>query len=111
MSLTRCSYEKSYLQRSPHLILLNPEYYDTDLRPALARWAVLWLTLKGLTIDAQVEPAVLAYLEGHRQTIAGLSDPCDVMLLNMCCDWVCCFLPHILQKIDRYLSVLQTIVN
>lgn len=36
------------VQRTPHLILLSPEFYATELRPLLARWLVIWLRANGL---------------------------------------------------------------
>merc|ERR1719502_662217 len=36
-------YELRALQRSPHLVLLNVEWYHQTMRPVLARWMLLWL--------------------------------------------------------------------
>ena len=55
-----------YLQRTPHLVLLNVDYYHQDLKPVLARWALLWLAKEGLVVDPTTEPQLLAYLQGSR---------------------------------------------
>ena len=50
-------YETRALQRSPHLVLLNVEWYHERLRPALTAWMLLWLEanhVSGLT-PAQVD--------------------------------------------------------
>ena len=58
------------LQRSPHLVLLNVEWYHTAMRPVLARWMLLWLEanhISGLT-SAQIE----AYISGKPAPASGL---------------------------------------
>ena len=36
-------YAKRALQRSPHLVLLNVEWYHECMRPVMAQWMLLWL--------------------------------------------------------------------
>ena len=36
-------YEKHALQRSPHLTLLNEEWYAREMKPVMAKWLLLWL--------------------------------------------------------------------
>ena len=36
-------YEQHTLQRSPHLTLLNEEWYVAAMKPIMARWMLLWL--------------------------------------------------------------------
>ena len=36
-------YEQRALQRSPHLVLLNLEWYRAAMQPIMARWVALWL--------------------------------------------------------------------
>ena len=50
-------YKLRALQRSPHLVLLNAEWYHQKMRPVMARWCMLWLEanhVAGLTFD-QIE--------------------------------------------------------
>jgi hypothetical protein len=83
-------------------VLLNGDYYHTTLKPILAQWAVLWLKQQGMHInsDAQ-ETAVLSFISGKRAPILDIDSPRDFRMLNLACDWITCFVPHILQKIDR----------
>lgn len=36
-------YEQRALQRSPHLTLLNTDWYNSTMKPIMARWLLLWL--------------------------------------------------------------------
>ncbi|EKU21651.1 nxn protein, partial [Nannochloropsis gaditana CCMP526] len=36
-------YSQHALQRSPHMILLDKAFYEARLKPALAKWALLWI--------------------------------------------------------------------
>jgi hypothetical protein len=36
-------YELRAIQRIPHVILLNPDYYHAELKPVMASWLCLWL--------------------------------------------------------------------
>ena len=36
-------YEQRALQRSPHLVLLNVEWYHAEMKPMMAQWMMLWL--------------------------------------------------------------------
>ena len=82
-------------------MLLNVDYYHQDLKPVLARWALLWLAKEGLVVDPTTEPQLLAYLQGSRTAPNQVESGRDFQLLNLCSDWLCCFMPHCLQKIDR----------
>ena len=42
-NVIEAGYEQKALQSSPHLTLLNPEWYHTTMRPVMARWQMLWL--------------------------------------------------------------------
>ena len=34
------------LQHKPHLVLLNRQFYVRELKPLLAQWIVVWLSLQ-----------------------------------------------------------------
>ena len=45
-------YAEHTLQRSPHLTLLNEEWYVREMKPVMAKWMQLWLEanhVSGLT--------------------------------------------------------------
>lgn len=65
-------YECRALQRSPHLVLLNEEFYSTRLRPIIARWMVLWLTSNQLG-GALTSPMLIAYLTGDASHLDGVA--------------------------------------
>ena len=37
------AYKLRALQRSPHLVLLNAEWYHAKMMPVMAKWMLLWL--------------------------------------------------------------------
>ena len=39
--------ERRCIQRAPHPVLLDPPFYEAHMRPALTRWALLWLADRG----------------------------------------------------------------
>jgi len=38
-------YDQRVLQRTPHLVVLNRDFYRKHIMPLLAQWLVLWLSL------------------------------------------------------------------
>ena len=98
-------YKKSFLQRSPHMVLLSEEFYMRDLKPILGEWTVLWLLRQGFDLTKVTQQRLLKYILGSRREeaaiVADLDDPNAMKALNLCCDWLNSFLPHVLQKIDR----------
>ena len=72
------------LQRSPHLVLLNADWYHTEMRPVMARWAYLWMEANHL-MGVSMEDAVAytehgppkttkAMLEAEKSQIEGLKE-------------------------------------
>ena len=62
-------YELRALQRSPHLVLLNVEWYHQAMRPIMAQWMMLWLEanhVAGLSSE-QIE----AYITSRAELVAG----------------------------------------
>ena len=63
-------YEQRALQRSPHLVLLNVEWYHQQMRPVMAQWMMLWLEanhVAGLCSE-QME----AYITSRAEPLAGI---------------------------------------
>ena len=42
-ALIEDGYARRALQRSPHLVLLNVDWYHEQMRPLMAKWMLLWL--------------------------------------------------------------------
>ena len=57
-------YDTHALQRSPHMILLDNAFYDRLLRPAVARWALIWLHDHFTGKVETSQDVLLRYLEG-----------------------------------------------
>ena len=56
-------YSAKSLQRLPHVTLLNPDFYHSQLKPILAEWAYLWLQKQHLH-GIEREEAIKYVLEG-----------------------------------------------
>jgi hypothetical protein len=90
------------LQRVPHLVLLNREFFDKKMLPLLARWALLYLQphVAGRVPDA----ALLAHLAEKKLAdelvLRGLSGE-TLQLVNLTRDWLHSYLPHVLAKVNR----------
>jgi hypothetical protein len=94
------------MQRHPHLVVLDPEFYHQKMKPVIAKWVLLWLYkhfVGQVNVDNEI---LLAYLQGDEsQSVrdaveAGLL-PESKKLLNLATSWVCSLLIHVLSKIDR----------
>lgn len=97
------------LQSSPHLVLVSKPFYETTLRPLLAKWVQLWLASKGVALGALTtgeDPVARCLLQGFTDPAAcqaiqtGLSTE-HRQLVQLAHDWLQSYLPHCLAKINR----------
>jgi hypothetical protein len=96
------------LQKVPHVVLLNVDWYNHQLLPVLAEWMYMWLEAQHLTGLSEMD--VIKYLKegANNEYNTQLAELIDTKLssnhkkmLNLSRDWLCSYLPHCLQKIDR----------
>ncbi|OQS06902.1 hypothetical protein THRCLA_20266 [Thraustotheca clavata] len=96
------------LQRFPHLVLLDNNYYDNELRPILAELAHGWLShhfkMGKCTLTKE---HILTYMQCEKLDLTeqkhveeGLSEH-GLKLLNLAREWIRTLLPHCLSKINR----------
>lgn len=108
-------------QSVPHLVLLNEEYYFSDLAVGISRWAVTWLrqqpTVKSdLAVVEEASFELFAEADEHFTQYICKSGPArkqgaefvtrhcsekTIQLLNLSRDWVLVYLPHVISKIHR----------
>lgn len=105
-------YTSHALQRFPHLVLLDMDFYDAKMLPILTEIAMQWLNKHFRIGKCDVDEATVkhyllcARAELHenmklRESIEhGLSDA-SIKLLNLSRDWLRTILPHVLSKINR----------
>ena len=95
------------LQTVPHLVILSPDLYDTELRPLLAKWALLWLRARHL--GGADDETVLTYLQTNPETLGAdvtelllreASDD-DMRMLNLANTWLRSLLPHVAARVNR----------
>jgi hypothetical protein len=69
-------FELHVMQRNPHLVLLDTQYYQSHIRPVMAKWVLLWL-YKNFVGNVNVSKEVLlAYLQGMQYDF-------DTSLMNL----------------------------
>lgn len=105
-------YKAHSLQRFPHLVLLDMEFYESRMLPILTELALEWLLkhfrMGKMDVDLDMIKHYLtcsrAELQGNEslraRVEAGLSDM-SIKLLNLGRDWLRTILPHVLSKINR----------
>jgi hypothetical protein len=101
-------YEIRALQRNPHIVLLNLEWYHSTLKPVIADWLYMWIETQHLgTISEQLVKQYILQ-DGHDGYDAQLGQLIESSLsmehkkmLNLARDWLKSYLPHVLQKVDR----------
>lgn len=99
-------YKQRALQRNPHIVLLNPDFYHKYMKPIIAQWALLWLESQNLTglSDEQIVKYILEedrsnYEQALVDYVNTNLSPKNKKMLNLTRDWLKSFLPHVLQKV------------
>lgn len=103
-------YQKRALQRSPHLVLLNEDYYHSVLKPTAAEWAYHWLQ-KNHFIGLENSEVINFLCNGasssnNPELAAKLNNPVrvepkHVQMMTLAREWISSYLPHCLMKINR----------
>jgi hypothetical protein len=95
-----------YMQYTPHLVLLNRNFYHKELKPLLARWQLLYLRNKRL--PSVEDKHLLSYMMvgplKDRQAASAVQVALDdeyMKMLNLSHDLLRNFIPHVLSKINR----------
>ena len=98
-------YEKDYLQRQPHIILLETAFYHREMKPVLANWMLIFLQGKQLGKRTNVPlDAFRPYLEGvadAEEALVGKLTEEEWKILNLSNEWLNKFMPHCLRKVNR----------
>jgi hypothetical protein len=95
-----------FMQRTPHLVLLNRIFYHKQIKPLMARWQLLYLRNKRLP---EVEDKhLLSYMMNgplkDRQAASAVQVALEdeyMKMLNLSHDLLRNFIPHVLSKINR----------
>ena len=94
------------LQHTPHVVLLDRDFYAKQLKPLLVRWQLLYLRSKRLP---NIEDRhLLSYMANgplkDKQAASAVSVALDdeyMKMLNLSHDLINNFIPHVLSKINR----------
>jgi hypothetical protein len=94
------------LQHTPHIVVLDRDFYSQQLKPLLVRWQLLYLRSKRLpNIE---DKHLLSYMTNgplkDREAASKVSVALDddfMKMLNLSHDLINNFIPHCLSKINR----------
>ena len=94
------------LQHTPHIVLLDRDFYSKELKPLLVRWQLLYLRSKRLP---NIEDRhLLSYMANgplkDKQAASAVSVALDddyMKMLNLSHDLINNFIPHVISKINR----------
>ena len=94
------------LQHTPHVVLLDRDFYSKQLKPLLVRWQLLYLRSKRLpNIE---DKHLLSYMANgplnEKQAASAVSVALDddyMKMLNLSHDLINNFIPHVISKINR----------
>lgn len=94
------------LQHTPHIVLLDRDFYSKQLKPLLVRWQLLYLRSKRLP---NIEDRhLLSYMANgplkDKQAASAVSVALDddyMKMLNLSHDLINNFIPHVFSKINR----------
>jgi hypothetical protein len=95
-----------YLQRLPHMVLLDKKFYVNTIRPLVASWTLIWLHQSlgaNLNNGGKLPNSdIISYIQGQKTLSADqVPDTYSMKLINLAATWVCSFMPHCLSKINR----------
>jgi hypothetical protein len=106
-------YDLRALQRNPHIVLLNIEWYHSTLKPIMADWLYMWIETQhlGTVLSEQMVKQYLLHDLSEQDDSGDHQQICHLIetslsiehkkMLNLGRDWLKSYLPHILQKVDR----------
>ena len=92
--------ESKQLQKVPHLVVLDLDFYNAELRPHLTSWLLVWMRRRGLreVADEPLERCLAS--GGADESMLSLADD-FVKMLNLGAAWLGSLLPHVLMKANR----------
>jgi hypothetical protein len=94
------------IQVTPHLVVLDRNYYNSTLRNIFAQWILVWLADKG--VSGLPQATILTYIQkssaAGKEILSAVKKSCSddsLKLLNLAHSLLTSILPHVLGKIDR----------
>ena len=108
------AFKERFMQKNPHVVLLNEEFYHERVKPVIAEWLLLFFRNKKVSEALLPTDVALQYLCGNNDVAeeameeqSKRKDPIDQLssnekkMFNLGRDWCTVYLPHVLKKIDR----------
>eukprot|EP00397_Hematodinium_sp_SG-2012_P000034 GEMP01000034.1.p1 GENE.GEMP01000034.1~~GEMP01000034.1.p1 ORF type:complete len:2592 (+),score=768.95 GEMP01000034.1:4628-12403(+) len=98
---------RCYVQRVPHLVLLDEGFYHRELKPLLATWLGLWLRHQHLTLTDDelrvylLEPANAPISEQIKTYMENTLVDDQIQVLNLAKLWLSSYLPFIISHVNR----------
>lgn len=90
------------VQTTPHVVILDRDFYHSQLRPLLGRWVLLWLKESRLR-EFNFDQALDYIIRGDvSSSSAGIRDQCNsdesFKILNLTREWLISFMPFVLGR-------------
>ena len=94
------------VQGTPHLVLVDRQFYNKTLKNIFAQWILVWLADKG--VAGLPQASILTYIQkagaSGKEILTAVKKSCSdhsLKLLNLAHTLLSSILPHVLGKIDR----------
>eukprot|EP01050_Picozoa_sp_SAG11_P001055 SAG11_NODE_43_length_20795_cov_11.860456_3_plen_1106_part_00 len=97
-------FSSKLVQKTPHIVILDQNFYHSELRPLLSRWIIFWLKeskLRELSFDKAFEYITRTDVSGISSQIRDLCSDENFKILNLTREWLMSFMPFVLGKINR----------
>ena len=94
------------IQVTPHLVVLDDDFYSTTLKPLFADWILVWLSDKGISNLSQsdIQSYILHSRSCSGEILSRVKKNCSdnsIKILNLAHTLLSSILPHVLGKINR----------
>ena len=96
-------YRSESLQRRPHIVLLDTEFYKKRMLAELTEWMLLYIKDEIISAvdDSELREFLLRRKEAPKCKDDQQLQPVDWKLINLARDWLNVFLPHCLTKVAQ----------
>lgn len=102
----RRGFDTLQLLRSPHLVVVSKNFYDSEMKMPLMKWLLLWLRAR--KVPTLTDAEIIEFLGSGNRCSAGVLQKMKnvlgddhVKMLNLGFDWINSYLPFVLQKVNR----------
>ena len=94
-------FEAHAIAKTPHLILLNRQFYQQSILPHLTKWAIVFVRSKSVALQVP-DSSLIAFIEGHgSEEITRVLPDREVKVLVLFRQWLHVLLPFVFSRKHR----------